>query len=201
MLFDHLVNAAAADYVPELYDSAPAFVPMKALSGAQMLDAQVKTSAFLEELSAGDEESISEAEKAHAQDAFKAMITADPNIHEKLLTLQVPREVQNAIAMVSSYQWHFVEQAKELRSMAVAKIVVETEHPDARIRLRALELLGKVTEVALFTDRVEVKRTQLTDEELNEQVLQRMARVEKYMGQVEIAERAAPVENEGGAAE
>ena len=98
-------------------------------------------------------------------------------------------------------QWHFVEQAKELRSMAVAKIVVETEHPDARIRLRALELLGKVTEVALFTDRVEVKRTQLTDEELNEQVLQRMARVEKYMGQVEIAERAVPVENEGGAAE
>ena len=194
MLFDHLVSAAAADYLPELYDSAPAFLPMKALSGAQMLDAQVQTSAFLEGLGANDEEIIDAAEAAHAQDAFKALITADPNIHEKLLHLQVPREVKNAIAMVSSYQWHFVEQAKELRSMAVAKIVVETEHPDARIRLRALELLGKVTEVALFTDRVEVKRTQLTDEELNEQVLQRMARIEKNMGQVEIVERAEPGE-------
>lgn len=197
MLFDHLVSAAAADYVPELYDSAPAFVPMKALSGAQMLDAQVKTSAFLEGLTKNDAEIINEAEKAHAEEAFKALITGSPDIHERLLKLEVPQAVQNAISMVSSYQWHFVEQAKELRSMAVAKIVTETEHPDARIRLRALELLGKVTEVALFTDRVEVKRTQMTEEELDAQLLQRMARVEKYMGKVDVVENNASAEGSG----
>jgi hypothetical protein len=67
--------------------------------------------------------------------------------------------------------------------MSVAKIVKETEHPDARIRLKALELLGKVTEVALFTERVEVKKTELSDAELEEQIKKKL---EKYMGKVDV---------------
>jgi hypothetical protein len=72
--------------------------------------------------------------------------------------------------MLSAYDWHFVEQAKELRGYAVSQLVEETKHPDAKIRLRALELLGKVTEVALFTERVEVKKTQMTDSELEQKI-------------------------------
>ena len=33
-----------------------------------------------------------------------------------------------------------------------------------------MELLGKVTEVALFTERVEVKKTQLSDTELEQKI-------------------------------
>jgi rubrerythrin len=85
--------------------------------------------------------------------------------------------------MVTAYQWKFVEQAQELRSMSVAKIVKETEHPDARIRLKALELLGKVTEVALFTDRVEVKKAEMSDEDLETQIKKKL---EKYMGVADV---------------
>jgi hypothetical protein len=67
--------------------------------------------------------------------------------------------------------------------MAVTKIAKETEHPDARIRLKALELLGKVTEVALFTDRVEVKKTEISDEDLDAQIKKKL---EKYMGVAEV---------------
>jgi hypothetical protein len=67
--------------------------------------------------------------------------------------------------------------------MAVTKIAKETDHPDARIRLKALELLGKVTEVALFTDRVEVKKTEISDEDLDAQIKKKL---EKYMGVVEV---------------
>ena len=49
-------------------------------------------------------------------------------------------------------------------------------HPDARIRLRALELLGRVTEVALFTDRVEVKKTNVDDRELDAKIKEKLAR-------------------------
>jgi len=87
--------------------------------------------------------------------------------------------------MVTAYQWKFVEQANELRSMAVTKIAKETEHPDARIRLKALELLGKVTEVALFTERVEVKREELSDEELEKRI---KAKLERYMGVVDVVD-------------
>jgi len=89
------------------------------------------------------------------------------------------------VAMVSGYQWEFVKQANELRSMSVAKIVKETEHPDARIRLKALELLGKVTEVALFTDRVEVKSAEVSDEELEKRIREKLSR---YMGKVDVVE-------------
>jgi hypothetical protein len=87
--------------------------------------------------------------------------------------------------MVTAYQWKFVEQAEELRSMSVAKIVKETDHPDARIRLKALELLGKVTEVALFTDRISVKNEDVTDEELDARIKEKLGR---YMGAVDVVD-------------
>jgi hypothetical protein len=69
--------------------------------------------------------------------------------------------------------------------MAVAKIVKETDHPDARIRLKALDMLGKVTEVALFTERVEVKKTDLSDEELEKRIKEKLGR---YMGKADIVD-------------
>jgi hypothetical protein len=69
-----------------------------------------------------------------------------------------------------------VEQAKEIRGYAVSQLLEETKHPDARIRLRALELLGRVTEIALFTDRVEVKKTTVTDAELDAKIKEKLAR-------------------------
>ena len=42
--------------------------------------------------------------------------------------------------MLALYDWDFVEQAKELRGFVVAKILEETSHPDARIRLRGNRL-------------------------------------------------------------
>jgi hypothetical protein len=65
--------------------------------------------------------------------------------------------------MLTAYDWAFVEQAKELRGYAVAQILEEVKHPDARIRLKALQMLGTVTEVALFTERVEVKKETMSD--------------------------------------
>jgi hypothetical protein len=87
--------------------------------------------------------------------------------------------------MVSAYQWKFIEQAEELRSMAVTKIVNETDHPDARVRLKALEMLGKVTEVALFTERVQVKTEDITDEELEKRIREKLG---KFMGKAEIVD-------------
>jgi hypothetical protein len=46
-------------------------------------------------------------------------------------------------------------------------------------------MLGKVTEVALFTDRVEVKKTEMTDEELASKIKDKLSR---YMGKVDIVD-------------
>jgi hypothetical protein len=59
----------------------------------------------------------------------------------------------------------------------VSKILEETTHPDAKIRLRALELLGKVTEVALFTDRVRVETSNVTDADLDSRLKEKMLKL------------------------
>ena len=128
---------------------------------------------------------MDEAKQEKTTNAFNALVTADPNAKQKLLQLDLPEEIKSAVGMVTAYQWRFIEQAEQLRSMSVAKIVKETDHPDARIRLKALEMLGKVTEVALFTDRVQIKTDEISDEELDAKIKEKLSR---YMGAVDVVE-------------
>ena len=44
-------------------------------------------------------------------------------------------------------------------------------------------MLGRVTEVALFTERVEVKKAELSDEEIEAKI---KAKLGKYMGAIEV---------------
>lgn len=185
MILDHLVSAVAADFAPETLPDAALFVPVKDLSVKETIDAQVNTADWLKQITDDDDEVLDRAQEQRVGEAFLALTTSHPQAKDKMLELELPEEVKSAVSMVTAYQWKFVEQAQELRSMSVAKIVKETDHPDARIRLKALELLGKVTEVALFTDRVEVKKTELSDAELETQIKKKL---EKYMGVIEITE-------------
>lgn len=185
LILDHLVSAAAADFAPETIPDDTLFVPIKTASPAQTLDAQSKTADWLKSIMDEDDELLNKAQEDRVNDAFLALTTSHPDAQDRLLQMEVPEEVKSAVSMVTAYQWKFVEQAQELRSMSVAKIVKETDHPDARIRLKALELLGKVTEVALFTDRVEIKKTELSDEELEQQIKKKL---EKYMGVVDVTD-------------
>jgi hypothetical protein len=184
LFLEHLVNAAAADYTPEL-NQASDFDPLENLTPAQTLNSQKKTSDWLSQFNDDDEATLTEAQEEKTADAFNALIRSDPNAKNRLLQLDLPEEIKAAVGMVTAYQWKFVEQAEELRSMAVSHIVKEIQHPDARIRLKALEMLGKVTEVALFTDRIQVKSEEVTDEELDARIKEKLGR---YMGAVDVVD-------------
>jgi hypothetical protein len=185
MFLEHLVSASAADYTPDLMQDQAPFTPLDSLTPAQTLNAQKKTSDWLSQFEDEDDEILSEAQQEKVTQTFDALVKADPRAKQRLLELDLPDEIRAAVGMVTAYQWKFVEQAEELRSMSVAKIVKETDHPDARIRLKALELLGKVTEVALFTDRISVKNEDVTDEELDARIKEKLG---KYMGAVDVVD-------------
>jgi len=193
MFLEHLVTATAADFVPEVQSGDVSFTPLDPLTPAQTLSAQKKTSEWLSQFQDEDDEILSQAEQQQTAEAFNALVTSDPRAKEKLLQLDLPEEIKAAVGMVTAYQWKFVEQAEELRSMSVAKIVKETDHPDARIRLKALELLGKVTEVALFTDRISVKSEDVSDEELDARIKEKLG---KYMGVVDVVDVEETIEIE-----
>ena len=50
------------------------------------------------------------------------------------------------------------------------KLVLESENPDARIRMRALELLGKISDVGLFSEKSEVTITHQSTDDLREKL-------------------------------
>jgi hypothetical protein len=174
------------------------FDPLEDLTPAQTLNAQYKTSQWLAAFQDDDEDILNEARQEKVVDTFNSLVANDSSAKRKLLELDLPDEIKSAIGMVTAYQWQFVEQAEELRSMAVSHIVKEIQHPDARIRLKALEMLGKVTEVALFTDRVSVKSEDVTDEELDKRIKEKLG---KYMGAVDVVATEVKEIEDGGNAD
>ena len=185
MFLEHLVTASAADFVPDILPDTTPFIELNDTTPAQTLNAQIKTSDWLSQFNDDDEATLTEAQEEKTANAFTALVKADPRAKQRLLELDLPEEIKAAVGMVTAYQWKFVEQAEELRSMAVSHIVKEIQHPDARIRLKALEMLGKVTEVALFTDRIAVKSEDVTDEELDARIKEKLG---KYMGAVDVVD-------------
>lgn len=179
-MFEHLISIEEADYAPSVLSQDAPFVKDESASAADIVDGKANTTAWLKELGFDDEATVTEAQQRNAQAAFAAMtIPLDAEVQrQNLAKVNAPQAVKHLVGMLTAYDWAFVEQAKELRGYCIAQLLEETKHPEAKIRLRAIELLGKVTEVALFTERVEVKKAVLSDAELETEIKSRM---DKYM--------------------
>lgn len=146
---------------------------------AEALNAKIKTQDWLKEQGVPDaEEVVSELEKQQARQTFIALTTNTPNDkqHELVQQIQTPAAVRHLTGMLTAYDWEFIHQAKEIRGYAVAKLLEECENPNSNIRLKALALLGKVTEVGLFTEKIEVKKTDLTEQEIDAKLKEKLAK-------------------------
>lgn len=70
-----------------------------------------------------------------------------------------------------------VESAAHIRHLVTNKLLLETENPDPRIRLRALELLGKISDVSLFAEKTEVTVTHRSTDELRDTLRSKLSRL------------------------
>lgn len=112
--------------------------------------------------------------KAHAY--FKTIEEVGPDIevtpqdkaesHQIMATKQMPpaKDVRpgtivNLEALLTEWDYEILDAHRKLRNYVTNKLVVESEDPDPKIRLRALELLGKTSNVGLFAERVDVTVT------------------------------------------
>ena len=189
-MLEHLLDFSPPSATPQSVKA------LDAASPEDILAAQLNTADWLEQVGAPTtDEAQAAAATAAAQQAFGALTTQAPEEQRKaLLQLKTPPAVRHLTGMLTAYDWQFVEQAKELRGYAVAQILEETKHPDAKIRLKALDMLGRVTEVALFTERLEVKKTDLSDAEIEAKIKDKLAR---FMGVTDVidvqeAEESSP---------
>jgi hypothetical protein len=70
--------------------------------------------------------------------------------------------------ILSKFDEAVVREAQQLRTYITNRLIVESDSLDPKVRLKALELLGKITEVGLFTERSEVTINQKSTEDLSE---------------------------------
>ena len=59
-----------------------------------------------------------------------------------------------------------MESAVQIRHLVTNKLLIESENADPRIRIRALELLGKISDVGLFAEKSEVTITHQSTDDL-----------------------------------
>ena len=180
-MLDHLI-----DFEPEVSAHQGKPVAPNRLSPSDLVDAKIKTTDWLKGMGAVDTQEIAKkAEVDAARESFNGMITAAPAevTHKHLAQLKTPAAVQHLVGMLSAYDWEFVERAKEIRGYTVAKLLEEAESPNANIRLKALGLLGKITEVGLFTDKIEVKKETLSDAEIDQKIKDKLSR---FMGVTDV---------------
>ena len=78
-----------------------------------------------------------------------------------------------------------VQSATHVRHLVTNKLLLETENPDAKVRLRALELLGKISDVGLFAEKTEVTVTHQTSDELKQKLRQKLKKLEKLVNPAE----------------
>jgi hypothetical protein len=80
-----------------------------------------------------------------------------------------------------------VKSATQVRHMVTNKLIQETESDDARIRIRALELLGKISDVGLFSDKTEVTVTHQTTDDIRDRLRDKLTKLVEPEEEIEDA--------------
>ena len=90
-----------------------------------------------------------------------------------------------------------VKNAIQIRHFVTNKLLLEASNANANVRIRALELLGKISDVGLFTERSEVTVTHRSTEDLRQSLRDKLDALRKKAHPVEEVIDAVEVEEVG----
>jgi hypothetical protein len=108
------------------------------------------------------EQDLSTAEKA-----VYAVAENEEKANKKLVKQdQKPAVYKSVKSILDEYSLRVVDNAMQIRLLVTNKLILDSDSPDDRTRLRALEMLGKITDVGLFTEKSEVTITHRSTEDL-----------------------------------
>jgi hypothetical protein len=87
-----------------------------------------------------------------------------------------------------------VKDSRRLRHYVTNKLILEAENPDPRIRMQALGLLGKISDVGLFTERTEITVNNRSTVELENSLREKLRRLMNTDDAEEAKVIAPPIE-------
>ena len=104
---------------------------------------------------------VTDADKREAHVAFAT---------SKIPKTVTPGTIVHLESLLSEWDQEVLDVGRRLRNYVTNKLIVESNDPDPKVRLRSLELLGKVSNVGLFSERVDVTVTHRTVEDIEREL-------------------------------
>ena len=113
-----------------------------------------------------DEDVAAKIALAYADDPEKTSQKATP----KRMSTLTPASLVLTGNILTEFGASVVESAVTVRHLVTNKLILETENPDPRVRIRALELLGKISDVGMFSEKSEVTVTHQSTDDLKQKL-------------------------------
>ena len=128
--------------------------------------------------------------------ASNATVTSKEVTHKRAAELR-PASLVLVSKILNEFGQQVVQNSIEIRNLVTNKLLLESEHPDPRVRLKAIELLGKVSDVGLFVEKTERVVTLQTSDELKEQLRSKLSKLVRSDEDIAEAEFSIePIQND-----
>jgi hypothetical protein len=101
-----------------------------------------------------------------------------------------PGAIKHVNAIITEFDREVLDVHRRLRNYVTNKLVIDSANDDPRTRLKALEMLGKISGVGLFSERIDVNITQRTVKDIETELRKTL---ELYDGEYTVVEPEKPV--------
>lgn len=143
-------------------------------SARDAVEVSATTAMVLQELGMGFD-MTPEDEKA-ANKLFDSL-RQNPKAKNLPAELNTPAVAAKVGALLQAYDHQVVADAVQLRTMITNKLILLADCGDTKYELKALELLGKIQDVGLFSEKSEVTVIHKTTEDLEEAIRNKVRRL------------------------
>ena len=109
-------------------------------------------------------------------DKAKELITGVEKLQQPR-TIDVPAEAKAAQHLIKRFDFQAFNDVHQARNFVTNKLISLADCGDIKIELKALELLGKHSDIGLFTERSEITVKHTTSEGLEKSIKERIKRL------------------------
>lgn len=124
-------------------------------------------------LTNGDKDAAAAVAGAYADDPE----AASKQISPQRMARMTPEAILAAGKILDEFSHSVVQSSVQIRLLVTNKLILESENPDPRVRMRALELLGKISDVGLFSEKSEVKVSHQSADKVRERLRNKITKI------------------------
>ena len=121
---------------------------------------------------------LEETDAITAADVLTAYAKDEETTNKRATTANLatlkPAVILQIDSLLTEFSHSVIKNAVQIRNFVTNKLILEADNPDPKVRIRALELLGKVSDVGLFTERSEVTVTHRSTEDLRKSLREKL---------------------------